>query len=72
MNPEAQIFLEKRLARYIAERLARTSPDEPPLLRTMAAYAAARVILLRAQSGNTPLEHIDSRLDYLEATNYEI
>jgi hypothetical protein len=72
MTIAEEITLEKRLARFIADRLAVSEPQQTPLFRLIAAHAAAREIIARAKTNESSLDHLDAKLRQLESQDYEI
>lgn len=69
MNEE--IELQKRIARHIADELAATAPDEPPMFRLLCAHEAAKGIVSRAKAGGT-MEDLRYNLSRLESSDYSI
>lgn len=72
MTRSDQIAFEKRLARYIADELAKSNPDRPPLFRLMAAHRAAENIVIRAKWAGVTLETLQNNLAKLQSTSWEI
>jgi hypothetical protein len=65
MSSAEQTKLQKRLARLIADRLARECPDKPAPLRLWAAHKAAERLVIRAKWGGKIVEfqyNMDSKL----------
>lgn len=68
---DEEIELQKRIARHIANELAVTAPDEPPIFRLRCAHEAAKGIVSRARAGGT-MEDLRYNLSRLESSDYSI
>lgn len=72
MTTTEEVELRKRLARFIADRLALTNTEQSPMFRLLAAHAAAREIITRAKRSKKSLQRLDARLRQFESLDYEI
>ena len=72
MTTVEEVELQRRLARFIADRLALTETGHSPMFRLLAAHEAAREIVSRAKRRTKSLERLDARLRQFESLDYEI